>query len=91
MSSKSVRCKGRQQTGGEIEYKVVPSDSILAAEGARVGSYGIAVYRKGRKLRTVEDITIDRERLEQLVCLCNRCRLSLCHLEDVIEDFLAQL
>ena len=34
------------------------------------------------------DITADRGSLERLVEICNREGLSLCHLYDVVEDFL---
>ena len=91
MRNKSVRDKGRQQTGGGIEYRIDVSQTELVADGIFVESYGVAVYRKGHKLCCVKNITVDRERMEKLVAVCNRCHLSLCHLEDVVEDFLAQL
>lgn len=51
--------------------------------------FGISVTdEQGRCLCTVHDITCDREQLEGLVTLCNRYKLSFCHLYDVIEDFL---
>lgn len=43
---------------------------------------------KGRKLCQIADITADRGSLERLVEICNREGLSLCHLYDVVEDFL---
>ena len=35
------------------------------------------------------DVSADKKRMDDLVCLCNRCGLSPDHLYDVIEDFLA--
>lgn len=56
--------------------------------GSYVG-YGIAATdAQGNTLKTVHDITCDRGALEALVDQCNRYELSLCHLDDVIEDFL---
>lgn len=51
--------------------------------------YGISVIdEQGSCLCTVHDITCEKERLEGLVNHCNCLHLSLCHLYDVIEDFL---
>ena len=52
---------------------------------------GIDVYRRGYKLYEVKDITVDREKLENLIRLCNQEQLSLLHLRDVVEDFLTCL
>ena len=55
-------------------------------------AYGIAVYENcdGKEvlMKTYEDISNDAEKVEQIVEYCNRCGLDICHLEDVIEDFL---
>lgn len=71
-----------------MAYRVTHSPTRIAAEGGLVDTYGIAAYRKGRKLCQIADITADRGRLERLVEICNREELSLCHLYDVVEDFL---
>ena len=47
--------------------------------------------RRGYKLYEVKDITVDREKLENLIRLCNQEQLSLLHLRDVVEDFLTCL
>lgn len=62
-----------------------------AAQTRHRSTYGIDVYHKGCKLCEVKDITVDREKLERLISLCNREQLSLLHLWDVVEDFLACL
>ncbi len=76
----------------EIEYRVVCDKVSFAADGEviAVNTYGIAAYRKGRKLCQISDITLDKARLEELVQRCMRGGLSLCHLHDVVEDFLGQ-
>lgn len=52
-------------------------------------AYGIdAADERGCLLKRVHDITCDRQALDDLVERCNRFDLSLCHLDDVIEDFL---
>lgn len=58
-------------------------------------SYGIAAYADttdngtAAVIASLHDITDDRDSLVELVLLCNRLELSLFHLNDVIEDFLA--
>ena len=41
--------------------------------------------------RVIDDITLDKGALERLVELCNRLELSVCHIDDVIEDFLFEM
>lgn len=58
-------------------------------------SYGIAAYADANEdgtttaVAAVHDITADKQTLSELVSQCNRLELSLIHLDDVIEDFLA--
>ncbi len=72
----------------QVAYRVIDAPAPFAAERGFVDTYGIAAYRKGRKLCQIADITADRSSLERLVEICNREGLSLCHLYDVVEDFL---
>lgn len=58
-------------------------------------SYGIAVYAASEEdgtdtiVASVHDITADKRALSELIDLCNRLELSIIHLNDVVEDFLA--
>ena len=58
-------------------------------------SYGIAAYANFSKdgtatvVATVCDVTDDKQAIAELVALCNRLELSIVHLMDVVEDFLA--
>lgn len=89
MSKTSVSYGTAQQTE-TIEYRLIETSGYFA-DRLRSPSYGIAVYRKGRKLQDVQDITTDRQKLERLVELCNREQLAHCHLYDVIDDFLGNI
>ena len=57
-------------------------------------SYGIVVYYNSDKdggkriVASVRDVSSDKAALTQLVNDCNRLKLSIVHLDDVIEDFL---
>jgi hypothetical protein len=58
-------------------------------------TYGVAAYANSREdgtatvVAAVCDICSDRSRLEEFIDSCNRLELSLIHLNDVIDDFLA--
>lgn len=58
-------------------------------------SYGIAAYADTEEddtaiiVASAHDITSDKQALAELVSLCNRLELSTIHLNDVVEDFLA--
>lgn len=75
-----------------VTYGVVEEHHNL--NGHKRISYGIAVYADAdidgtvTVIATVNDITSDKQKLEELVQKCNCLELSLIHLNDVIEDFL---
>ena len=72
-----------------IKYFIVESN--LSSNEIPLITYGIAAYDPVSPLTVVariSDITSDKKRLEILVDLCNREKLSLVHLNDVVEDFL---
>jgi len=77
----------------DLRYEVIEEDRIL--DGLQYRSYGIAVYAKSnadgsiKVIQTIHDITTNRARLCALVKQCNLLGLSLLHLNDVIEDYLA--
>lgn len=58
-------------------------------------SYGIAAYANADVDGTasivawVHDITSDKQKLSELVDVCNKLEVSVCHLLEVVEDFLA--
>ena len=86
-------------TEGVTEY--MPSitygvtEEVYFHSGSIRRSYGIAVYSDSpgdgiaTVLASVNDISSDREKLKELVGICNRAELSMIHLNDVINDFLA--
>lgn len=76
-----------------VTYGVTEEIYSLGAS-SRV-SYGIAAYADAKEdgtatiVASVHDITSDKQALYELVSLCNRSELSIVHLMDVVEDFLA--
>ncbi len=58
-------------------------------------AYGIAAYADAETdgtagiLLSINDITTDKDKLQELVDACNRLKLSTAHLRDIVEDFLS--
>lgn len=50
--------------------------------------YGIDAISEGKIIMSVTDIFGDIDKAEQLISLCNRNKLSIIHLNDIINDFL---
>ena len=78
----------------EIIYGI--TEETYALGGTVRISYGIAAYAHAETDGTttitaaVHDITDDKEKLENFVQTCNRLALSADHLQDAVEDFLAE-
>ena len=69
-------------------YEAV-AQTLTADELGTYLTYGIRVSLAERELAFVSDVTADRREIETLVKLCNDGQLDPVHLNDVIEDFLA--
>ena len=51
-------------------------------------TYGITASRCGNIVCTIEDISLEKNKVEQLVKLCNEEHLPPAHLEETVENFL---
>lgn len=60
---------------------------ITAKTHNRITTYGI----KYSDHIFIDDITTDKEELNKLTAKINRYKLSPCHLEQIVEDFLIDL
>ena len=76
--------------GGEgkemIRYKVI--ESQLELEGQKYTGYGIVAEDNGTLIEIMEDVSLNKEEIEELVRRCNEGSLELIHLKDVVDDFL---
>lgn len=50
--------------------------------------YGIDAILNNKIVKCIDNITDDKDDIEKIVALCNELELELCHLNDVIEDYL---
>ena len=59
--------------------------------GAARKTYGIAaVTQDGETITSIRDISCNREKVQAFVDLCNTLGLSLLHIDDAVDDFLAE-
>lgn len=63
------------------------TEYLLLESGGDNRAYGIEARCDGTVVR-YEAVTDDKNAMERLASLCNEEKLSLCHLEDVLEDYL---
>ena len=61
------------------------AEQTVCIEDETVSTYGIVFDGGG-----IADISTDRDRVLELVGLLNRCGVSTLHIEDVVDDFLAE-
>ena len=75
-----------------VTYELVKE--IYEFEGDQRVSYGIVAYSDSSEeasatiVVSLHDITSDKQKLSELILLCNRLNLSTIHLRDVVEDFI---
>ena len=65
------------------------SRPALTEDGTVCTTYGI-FGQEGTTRKKVHDLSTQKERVEELVAMCNRNGVPLYCLDDVIEDFLVE-
>lgn len=76
-----------------ITYGIV--EEIYTHSNETRTAYGIVAYSDADSDKTativaaIHDVTGDKQKLLNLITLCNELHLSVIHLGDVVEDFLA--
>lgn len=50
--------------------------------------YGISAYSNGILKKAVYSITSDKQDVAKLVSICNELKVDICHLDDIVEDYL---
>lgn len=70
-----------------IQYDLQIGHTYNSEYGAYV-TYGVTAYFRGKVVCTVEDISLDKKKVEQLVKCFNEEQLSPAHLEEAIENYL---
>ena len=57
-------------------------------EAGAYDTCGIAVFSRGKAVRLIHDVTVDRDKAEALVRLFNKERLEPSQVDEAIEGFL---
>ncbi len=70
-----------------IQYDLQIGHAYNSEYGAYV-TYGVTAYFRGKVFCTIEDISLDKNKVEQLVKYFNEEQLSPAHLEEAIENYL---
>ena len=63
------------------------SDLLVSEDNIKYRSYGIDVFEENKLIRTVKDISLNKKSVDELVDKCNDLKVSILHIEDVIQDF----
>ena len=72
----------------QVKY-ALRTDIVTNEDNQKHNVYGInAVDTLGNILESYEDIFFDRRKADEFIDLCNKEKLELIHLPDVIEDIL---
>ena len=67
------------------------TETIDIGDGMARITYGIvAVTENGKAITSIRDISCDRGKAQAFVDLCNTLGLSLLHIDDAVDDFLAE-
>ncbi len=78
----------------KVRYGIIEETYVL--DNIRRTSYGVAAYEDLGKegiyavVMQIGDICSDREKLLTFIESCNQLDLSLIHLRDAVDDFLAE-
>lgn len=51
-------------------------------------SFGIDVFQYNTPIRSVKDVSVNKDNLQKLISLLNRLQPDPVHIDDIIQDFL---
>ena len=67
------------------------TETIDIGDGMARTTYGIvAVTQDGKTITSIRDISCDQKKAQEFVDLCNTLGLSLLHIDDAVDDFIAE-
>lgn len=69
-----------------IWYKM-RKDKLFSEDNIHYIAYGVDVYKGLQKVKSIKDISLDKNQLARQIKEWNRCHVSLEHLEQIVESF----
>ena len=73
-----------------VEYKIKRKRIAENGDKFRI-AYGRKVYENSSQIKTIDDISDDKNAVEKLIKDFNDYELDIAHLEQAVEDFLCGL
>lgn len=70
-----------------MKYRVLQQEKEI--EGQKYISCAIALYEDKELIRIINDVFSDVNEAERFVEICNRLKVSVLHIDDIIEDWLS--
>jgi len=70
-------------------YILIPS-KFKTEDGKRITTYGIGAMRGYEIVECYYNLTADYQKAKAFVTLCNDEELELCHLQEVVENFIQE-
>ena len=50
--------------------------------------YGIDIFSQGKLVKSIDRITKNYNDIILLINMCNELEIELCHIDDIVEDYL---
>ena len=74
----------------KVRYNYVPvQETLTTDDGESYVTYGISVRAVEEEIGKISDVSTEYQKVRRLADLCTEQELSPEHLDDVVEDFLA--
>lgn len=70
-----------------MAYYRLRKDKLVSEDNIHYIAYGVDVYKGLRKVKSIKDISLDKNQLARQIKVWNRCRISLEHLQQVVDSF----
>ena len=69
-----------------IRYRM-RKDKLVSEDGVKYIAYGVDAYSWFIKVKSIKDISLNKNQLARQIKTWNRCRISLVHLGQVVASF----
>lgn len=63
------------------------SDWLVSEDNINYRAYGIDIFEENKLIKSIKDISLNKNAVDELVSKCNTLKVSILHIEDVIQDF----
>ena len=68
-----------------MRYRI-RKDNLVSEEGVKYIAYGVDAFDGIKKVKSIKDITPNKEQMEKQIGIWNRCQISLKHLDQAVQS-----